>query len=62
MKNFFTIFKFELLNFIQSKSYIISTAIIAVILAVVMFLPNFVDLGLTDDSSTNYSEDASNFF
>lgn len=58
MKNFFTIFKFELLNFIQSKSYIISTAIIAAILAVVMFLPNFVDLGLTDDSSTNYSEDA----
>lgn len=53
MKNLFTIFKFELCNFIESKSYIISTAIIAVIIAIVMFLPNFVDLGLSDLTDTN---------
>lgn len=50
MKNLFTIFKFELSNFIENKTYIISTALIAIILAVVMFLPNFIDLGLSDSN------------
>lgn len=54
MKNLLTIFKFELLNFIESKSYTISTIIIAVVIAVIMFLPNFVDLGFeTEDTSNN---------
>lgn len=52
MKNLFTIFKFELSNFIQSKSYVISTAVIAVVIAIIMFLPNFVDLGLDDSSDS----------
>ncbi len=52
MKNFFNVFKFELSNFIESKSYIISTAIITLLIVVVMFLPNFADLGLGDSSDT----------
>jgi len=53
MKNLFTIFKFELSNFIENKTYVISTALIAILIAVVMFLPNFIDLGLNDNKSDN---------
>ena len=56
MKNLFTTFKFELYNFFESKSYTISTLLIAIVIAVVMFLPNFIDLGLEKDTQKTNSD------
>ena len=43
MKNFKTIFKFELDNYFKSKSYVLLTIIIALIAATLMFIPRIVD-------------------
>ena len=43
MKNFKTIFKFELDNYFKSKSYMLLTIIIALIAATLMFIPRIVD-------------------
>ncbi len=43
MKNFKTIFKFELDNYFKSKSYMLMTILIAVIAATLMFVPRIID-------------------
>ena len=43
MKQFFTILKFELDNYFKSKSYVISTILIAVLAAGIMFVPRVKD-------------------
>lgn len=56
MKKFLTVLQFELSNYIQNKTYMISTVLIAVVIAVVMFLPRFIDMsdimGLDSDKKT----------
>lgn len=41
MKQFFTVFKFEFLNFIKNKIFIGLTVVLAVVIAVVAFFPRF---------------------
>lgn len=53
MKSFGTILKFELANYFKSKSYIISTLLICLVCAVIMFVPRFIN---TDKSSKNDKE------
>ncbi len=43
MKNFKTIFKFELDNYFKSKSYMLLTIIIAIIAGALMFVPRIID-------------------
>ncbi|MBQ8412820.1 MAG: ABC transporter permease [Lachnospiraceae bacterium] len=43
MKSFKTIFKFELDNYFQSKSYMILTIVIALIAGTLMFVPRIID-------------------
>lgn len=60
MKHIWTVFKFELSNYLENKSYMISTAIIAIILvAVILFLPNVVDLGISSEDATEQTEENS---
>lgn len=64
MKQFFTILKFELDNYFKSKSYVISTILIAVIAAGIMFVPRVMDSFDKDkepakeETSENTGEDA----
>ncbi len=51
MKNFKTIFKFELDNYFKSKSYMLLTIIIALIAATLMFIPRIVDSVKGEDDS-----------
>lgn len=44
MKQFLTVLKFELANYFQKKSFIISTVIIALAMIVGLSLPNFIDM------------------
>lgn len=39
MKNFWTIFKFELDNYIKSKGYLIPTLLLAIVASIIMFVP-----------------------
>ena len=43
MKQFLTILKFELDNYFKSKSYVISTILIAILAAGIMFVPRIMD-------------------
>ncbi|WP_042273488.1 ABC transporter permease [[Clostridium] dakarense] len=44
MKKFLTVLKFELGNYFQKKSFIISTVIIALVTIIGLSLPNFIDM------------------
>lgn len=44
MKRFKTVLGFELSNYFQTKSYVLSTVLLTILIAVIMFLPRFVDL------------------
>lgn len=44
MKQFLTVFEFELMNFVKAKSFVITTILIAVLLGGATFLPRFVDM------------------
>lgn len=44
MKQFLTVLQFELGNYFKKKSFVISTLIIAVVMVVVLSLPNFIDM------------------
>lgn len=60
MKKLKTVFGFEFSNYVQSKSYMITSILIAVIIAVIMFLPRFVDMSDflgTDSDTTLGAED-----
>lgn len=60
MKQFLTVLKFELSNYFQKKSFIISTVIIALVMIIGISLPNFIDmssiLSTTDKNETNVEE------
>lgn len=60
MKSFVTILKFELANYFKSKSYVISTLLICLICAVIMFVPRFLnkDKDAKDDNSGAVEADA----
>lgn len=55
MKRFITILKFELDNYFKSKSYMISTILIAVIAAGIMFVPRVMD-AFDSDKNTSTKE------
>ncbi len=62
MKNFKTILGFELGNYFKSKSYVISTLLICLVCAIIMFVPRFINSdGKKDNdkeiSSENTGED-----
>lgn len=58
MKSFKTIFKFELDNYFKSKSYMICTILVAVLAAVIMFVPWIIDKvkSGSDDSKDSEAE------
>lgn len=57
MKQFFTILKFELDNYFKSKSYVISTILIAVLAAGIMFVPRVKD-AITGDKKDSTVQEA----
>lgn len=59
MKNFRTILKFELDNYFKSKSYIISTLIIFLIAAGIMFIPRIVDAFENDSNKSEEVDEVS---
>lgn len=67
MKQFLTVLKFELSNYFQNKSFIISTVIIAAAIAIGLSLPNFIDMssilpvGDKAKSEKPVEEDKTNF-
>ncbi len=60
MKRFTTVFEFELLNYMKNKSYVITTILTAVIIGVLMFLPNVVDLSDLLGTEQNTQEQSEN--
>lgn len=56
MKNFNTIFKFELDNYFKSKSYMISTFLLCLIAAVIMFVPRITESFKGDKKSDSAQE------
>ena len=44
MKQFLTVFEFELMNFVKAKAFVITTVLIAVLLGAATFLPRFIDM------------------
>lgn len=62
MKKLKTVLQFEFSNYIQNKSYVIATALIAIIIAIIMFLPRYIDmsdiLGTDTKTSQNTEEDS----
>ena len=52
MKSFGKVLKFELSNYFQSKSYVIMTAVVALIVAVVMFIPTIIQAFDDSDRSS----------
>ncbi len=56
MKSFKTILKFELDNYFKSKSYMICTILIAVLAAVIMFVPGIIDKVKSDSDDSAGSE------
>ena len=59
MKQFFTILKFELDNYFKSKSYVISTILIAVLAAGIMFVPRVKDAITGDKKDSTVQEGTS---
>ena len=44
MKKLGVVLQYELMTYIKNKSYVISTVVIAVIAAAIMFVPRFIDI------------------
>mgnify|MGYP000513415439 FL=1 len=60
MKKFGVIFQYELMNYIKNKSYVITTVIIALVAGVIMFVPNFIDIGsVTGENKNDVSDENS---
>lgn len=63
MKRLLTVFEFELMNFAKTKSFVITTILIAVLLGGLTFLPRFVDISdllgieVTDDKDSAKTKD-----
>ena len=51
------VLQYELMTYIKNKSYVISTVVIAVIAAAIMFVPRFIDIsaitGITNSTEQN---------
>lgn len=69
MKQFFTVLKFELMNYLKSKSYILTTCIISVILIIGLTLPTMIDFsnifskfGGSSNSANSFEIDSANSF
>ena len=58
MKQFFTVFKFELKSYLKSKSFIAVTAILIVAIIAVMFFPRVASLIKKDDQTEDKGESA----
>ena len=60
MKKFGVIFQYELMNYIKNKSYVITTVIIAIVAGIIMFVPNFIDIGsVTGENKNDVSDENS---
>lgn len=60
MKKFGAIFQYELMNYIKNKSYVITTVIIALVAGIIMFVPNFIDIGsVTGENKNDVSDENS---
>ena len=60
MKKFGVIFQYELMNYIKNKSYVITTVIIALVACIIMFVPNFIDIGsVTGENKNDVSDENS---
>lgn len=57
MKKFGVIFQYELMNYIKNKSYVITTVIIALVAGIIMFVPNFIDIGSVTGENKNEVSD-----
>ena len=57
MRRFSTVFQFELRNYVKNKSFVISTILIALIIGVVMFVPNVIDMSDTLGTSTEQTKE-----
>ncbi|MCI6677313.1 MAG: ABC transporter permease [Clostridiales bacterium] len=58
MKQFTTVLKFELTNYIKNKTYMLTTILMAVILGAMMFLPHFIDMGNDTDTPAKIEQSA----
>lgn len=57
---FGVIFQYELMNYIKNKSYVITTVIIALVAGIIMFVPNFIDIGsVTGENKNDVSDENS---
>lgn len=60
MKKFGVIFQYELMNYIKNESYVITTVIIALVAGIIMFVPNFIDIGsVTGENKNDVSDENS---
>lgn len=60
MKKLGVIFQYELMNYIKNKSYVITTVIIALVAGIIMFVPNFIDIGsVTGENKNDVSDENS---
>ena len=64
MKKLGVVLQYELMTYIKNKSYVISTVVIAVIAAAIMFVPRFIDIsaitGITNSTEQNSDSDKDN--
>lgn len=64
MKKLGVVLQYELMTYLKNKSYVISTIIIAVIAAAVMFVPRFIDIssitGVNKDTEESADNEADN--
>lgn len=66
MREFFIVLKFEFLNFVKNKAFIISTIVLSVLIIMGLLIPNIQDAffggsDIEDDTSTEIQEDLGSF-
>lgn len=66
MREFFIVLKFEFLNFVKNKAFIISTIVLSVLIIMGLLIPNIQDTffggsDIEDDTSTEIQEDLGSF-
>lgn len=66
MKKFLVVLEYEIMTYLKNKSYIISTVVIAVLAAILMFVPRFVNIksligidSITQDEESESTTDVS---
>ena len=66
MKKLGVVLQYEIMTYLKNKSYVISTVIIAVIAAAIMFVPRFFDISSitgvdkgTEENTENNADDKS---